>query len=80
MTGKRSTHRIVVDWPLCQARGLCHELLPEVIDLDPWRYPLVLSDVRAGLVDAAREAVTACPHRALKLLAITPDGGDAARR
>lgn len=65
---KRPTHRIAVDWPLCQARGLCHELLPEVIDLDPWRFPLVKSEVRPGQLDEAREAVNACPHRALRLL------------
>lgn len=60
--------QIVVDWPLCQARGLCHELLPDVISLDPWRYPIVTSDVSAADLDAAREAVNACPRRALRLV------------
>ena len=61
-------HRIAVDWPLCQARGLCHELLPDVIQLDPWRYPIVTSDVSPTELDAAREAVAACPRRALRLM------------
>ncbi|HWU32299.1 MAG TPA: ferredoxin [Marmoricola sp.] len=61
-------NRIVVDWPLCQARGLCHELLPDVIQLDPWLYPIVVSEVSPADLDAAREAVNACPRRALKLI------------
>ena len=28
------TRALVVDWPSCRGRGLCHELLPEAIDLD----------------------------------------------
>lgn len=80
MTDKLATHRITVDWPLCQARGLCHELLPDVIDLDPWRFPLILADLRPGQLEAARDAVSACPHRALRLRALpTSRGGGATR-
>ncbi len=57
-----------VDWPLCEGRGLCHELLPEVIDLDPWGYPLVTGPVTAKLRPAAREAVRDCPLLALRLV------------
>jgi len=63
--GRRS--RIRVDWPSCQARGLCHELLPELIDLDPWGYPLVLGEVPPELTAAARAAAANCPKRALRL-------------
>ena len=58
--------RLRVDWPRCRARGLCHELLPEVVGLDPWGYPVV-ADLPADLVRAAREAVRACPVSALRL-------------
>ncbi|WP_395695883.1 ferredoxin [Nocardioides sp.] len=58
-----------VDWPACRARGVCHELLPEVVDLDEWGYPLVRDDVPDELVTAARTAVTSCPQLALRLVA-----------
>ncbi len=57
-----------VDWPACKARGLCFELLPEVIDLDDWGYPVVGSDVPPELVGRAREAVRSCPKLALRLV------------
>jgi len=57
-----------VDWPACRARGLCHELLPEVIDLDEWGYPVITSDVDGSLLRAARDAVRACPTLALRIV------------
>ncbi len=62
-----SGHRLQVDWPRCRARGLCHELLPEVIDVDPWGYPVVDDLLPEDLVRAARKAVLACPLSALRL-------------
>lgn len=56
-----------VDWPACKARGLCHELLPELVDLDHWGYPLITGDVSPGLIASARAAVKACPRNALRL-------------
>lgn len=57
-----------VDWPECQARGLCHELLPEIVSLDPWGYPLVTGEVTEGLLADARAAVRACPRLALRIV------------
>jgi len=57
-----------VDWPRCDARGLCHELLPEIVDLDPWGYPIVTRIVTADLRAAAKEAVRDCPRLALRLI------------
>jgi ferredoxin len=64
-----SGHELVlrVDWPQCEARGLCAELLPERIVLDEWGYPAVIGPVLAGELGLAREAVAACPRRALHL-------------
>ncbi len=62
------SHRLRVDWPACQARGLCFELLPERVALDEWGYPIVTGDVPRDLLRAAREAVGACPHLALRLV------------
>lgn len=62
------TQRLRVDWPLCRARGLCHELLPDVVALDEWGYPLVLGTVPEAQLADAREAVRACPQSALRLV------------
>lgn len=61
------TRGLRVDWPACRARGLCHELLPEVIDLDEWGYPMVTGPVTPTLLADAREAVRACPELALHI-------------
>jgi ferredoxin len=53
---------------LCDGYGHCAELLPELIDLDDWGYPIVASDpLPAELVPAARRAVSMCPRLALAL-------------
>ncbi len=57
-----------VDWPACKARGLCHELLPEIVELDEWGYPLVTAPVDAELLADARAAVRACPQLALRIV------------
>ena len=62
-----SGQRLLVDWPRCAGRGVCHELLPEVVALDDWGYPLVLGEVPAELVGAAGTAVRLCPRLALRL-------------
>ncbi len=57
-----------VDWPLCRGRGLCHEVLPELVELDEWGYPLVLGPVTPDLEPQAKEATRVCPQLALRLL------------
>ena len=57
-----------VDWPACQARGLCHELLPEVVELDEWGYPIVTGEISEELLSDARAAVRGCPRLALRLV------------
>jgi ferredoxin len=60
--------RLRVDPVACDAYGFCAELLPERITLDEWGYPLVDGvPVDAALVALARQAVAACPRRALVL-------------
>jgi len=55
----------------CHAHGLCAELLPELVDLDEWGYPVLAGGVRgtvpAPLVPQAKAAVAACPTLALRL-------------
>lgn len=57
-----------VDWPACQARGLCHELLPEIVDLDEWGYPVVTGEVTDDLRADAAAAVRGCPRLALRIV------------
>ncbi|WP_406164684.1 ferredoxin [Streptomyces sp. NBC_00996] len=68
MTGARILR---IDRIACTGQGLCAELLPELIDLDEWGYP-ILKDraVPDGLRPHARRAVAACP-----LLALHADDG-----
>lgn len=57
-----------VDWIKCDGYGLCGDMLPEAIDLDEWRYPIIRpGPVDAGLLDDAQRAVDCCPMKALIL-------------
>ena len=50
----------------CTGHGMCAELLPEIIRLDPWGYPILSSPtVPRPLVEHARRAAQACPTLAL---------------
>jgi ferredoxin len=52
----------------CQGHGLCGELLPELIRLDDWGYPILDDpEVPRQLEAHARRAVAACPTLALAL-------------
>jgi ferredoxin len=60
--------RLRVNPIACSGHGLCAELLPELISLDEWGYPLIAGQpVPPGLVRQARRAVTDCPALALRL-------------
>ena len=62
------TYRLRVNPIACTAHGMCAELLPELIELDPWGYPILLSPViPPSVMDHARRAVDACPTMALLL-------------
>ena len=62
-----STHTLRVDWPACKAHGLCAEILPEVVSLDEWGFPIVHEAVTSEVLEMARGAVRACPTLALRL-------------
>jgi len=52
----------------CEGAGVCAELLPELIDLDEWGYPILRSEpVLAHLLPLARRACELCPALALRL-------------
>ena len=60
--------RLRVDPITCHAHGICQELLPELIRLDEWGYPIVDDrPVPAALLASARATVRSCPSLALRL-------------
>jgi ferredoxin len=59
--------QLVVDWIKCEGHGLCAELLPEVITLDDWGYPIIRGPVPPHLEFLANRAKAACPVLALRL-------------
>ncbi len=64
----RMEKRLRVNPIRCDGFGHCAELLPELIELDEWGFP-ILSDepVRSGLEQDARRAVAMCPRLALAI-------------
>lgn len=60
--------QLVIDSIRCDGSGLCAELLPELIQLDDWGYPMIAGGpVPKHLLTDARRAVSACPVLALTL-------------
>ena len=73
------TEHLSVDWTACDGRGLCLDLLPELLEPDPWGFPRsrpgsvpgvgpgALTPVPERLLAPARRAVHLCPKLALRL-------------
>jgi ferredoxin len=52
----------------CDGHGICAELLPEMVKLDDWGYPIIdPNPVSPHLEALARRAVAVCPTLALRL-------------
>jgi ferredoxin len=69
--GQGGGQDIVVDRIHCDGFGMCAELLPELIELDDWGYPIVAAGpVPDQLLEHARRAVAVCPVLALRLRAV----------
>lgn len=59
---------LTVDRIRCDGHGLCAEILPEMIRLDDWGYPIFApGPVPGQLVPLAQRAVESCPVLALAL-------------
>ncbi len=67
-----SEHQLRIDWPACKGHGVCAELLPEVIRLDEWGFPILHEPVRGPVLAMAKRAVKACPTLALRLIQPPP--------
>ena len=67
-------HRLAVNPIACTGHGICAEMLPELIGLDEWGYPILADrEVPAQLSSLARGAVRLCPTLALRLEAANAD-------
>ena len=79
---RRRDLRLRVDWILCDGYGLCGDLVPDLIQLDEWRHPIL----PAGPLDPSalhdvQRAVDCCPMKALILEPVPTDRrGQAERR
>ena len=63
------TDRLHLDYASCSGHGLCADLLPEMVEIDEWGFPILSADtVDPHLLPLARRAVRACPTLALRLL------------
>jgi ferredoxin len=73
-----ASESLTIDWTACEGRGLCVDLLPELLEPDPWGFPRAragapapsagsLAVVPDRLQPHARRAVHLCPRLALRL-------------
>ncbi|HKV87737.1 MAG TPA: ferredoxin [Candidatus Dormibacteraeota bacterium] len=59
---------LVIDRIRCDGRGLCAELLPELIRPDDWGYPILApGEVPEHLLPLAQRVVDDCPVLAIAL-------------
>ena len=67
--------RLRVNPILCDGYGYCAEILPELISLDDWGFPIVDSQPIDGgdQMMYARRAVATCPRLALLIEDIKPE-------
>jgi ferredoxin len=66
--------RLHIDWTRCDGRGLCTELVPQLLARDDWGYPLSRNgsrepEIPPALARFARAAVKRCPRMALSIRA-----------
>jgi ferredoxin len=66
------TDRLHLDYAACSGHGLCADLLPELVEIDEWGFPILHAEtVGPDQLPLARRAVRACPTLALHLLKTT---------
>lgn len=72
--------KLAVNRITCDGYGMCAELLPELIALDDWGYPILRdAPVPPHLLELARRAVDVCPVLALRLDPVLRDAVHDAR-
>ena len=62
---------LAIDRIKCDGHGVCADLVPEIIELDDWGYPIISAGaIPQSVVPHARRAVAGCPTLALRLQAL----------
>lgn len=60
--------KLAIDWTRCDGHRLCTAVLPELLGVDDWGYPVLKADrVPERMGPEARRAVMLCPALALRL-------------
>jgi len=60
-----------IDRIKCDGHGVCADLVPELIELDDWGYPIIRgARSRSPFSHMPRRAVSGCPTLALRLQAL----------
>ena len=81
MANQPKRHTLHIDWTKCDGRGLCTELIPDLLGRDKWGYPVAKGvdtsnrsnvAVPGSRLAATGDAIDLCPLLALKLI---PPGG-----
>lgn len=71
MSRKETGFVLRVNPVLCDGFGHCHELAPDLVDIDEWGYPLIRSEATSlgdrNALKSARYAVRGCPRQALRI-------------
>lgn len=58
--------RLSIDPVACDGLGMCAHQAPDVIELDPWGYPVTSQERLEGTqAEQAQRAIRACPRKAL---------------
>jgi ferredoxin len=70
--GSLMTTHLHIDWTRCDGHGSCVELLPNVLGIDDFGFPVPRSGERDPVIrrpdhDSAQHAVRNCPVMALRL-------------
>jgi ferredoxin len=60
-----------IDRIKCDGHGVCADLVPELIELDDWGYPIIRGgEIPQPVLPHAKRAVAGCPALALRLQAV----------
>ncbi|ACY96345.1 NADH-quinone oxidoreductase subunit NuoF family protein [Thermomonospora curvata] len=63
--------KFAIDWSRCEGHGLCAYLVPELIQLDRYGFPVVLDAEIPGWMETdAQRAVAMCPALALRMVPV----------
>ncbi|MHB8489192.1 MAG: ferredoxin [Candidatus Dormibacteria bacterium] len=61
-------YTLAIDRIKCDGHGVCADLVPELIELDDWGYPIIRAGaIPPSVLPHARRAVAGCPALALRL-------------